>query len=617
MEHDPEPLPRRSAGPGFREVEPARRAADPWWQWLGDTNPRGLYDLADLERLSNLADADLDGTADPRDQTGGPPEQTEADKPTLTRMPAVPAPPAEPADTGAPAESQASGETGQKHRGGVRALLTGTGWQAAAQILPLVVNLALTPYVIHGLGQDLYGIFLLVVALQVFLGSFDGGIGPSAGRYFAIYAGRGDAIATTRLLCTLQIAVTAISVVILGVVFWAAPAIVAFFPAAAPDPDGAIILLRTMLVISAVAQMRGLLAQVLFAHQRFAVSSAALLLGSVVYTAGVIWTVETGQGLAGLAWTFIAQQIVGTLVIVPSALLLLDRAGIGLVSKDLLKEFFRYAWKIQVSGFLTIVSDAGDNMLVGKFAARDMVPFGTGASFANTVGTVPMNAAFPIQSHIGQRFGAHGAEGSVENIRQLERIWLVVTVGWIAVGAPAALFGVNAWLALGTTLPGIVACLLLISRGAHLFVFVQTQWANTLGRSDVGMNSSLVNVVVNLSLSFALIGPFGALGSVAATVIASVVSSLLAIILAHRVLSTRLGNPFRRVPWLVAILCAGLSFGSAWAASHFLVGTLVPNGALALLTVGLAAGPAMVLYLILALGPAQTRELLARIKNRK
>ncbi|WP_432558152.1 polysaccharide biosynthesis C-terminal domain-containing protein [Granulicoccus sp. GXG6511] len=501
-------------------------------------------------------------------------------------------------------------------RGGARSLLTGTGWQALSQILPLIVNLALTPYVIHGLGLGLYGIFLLVASLQIFLGSFDGGIGASAGRYFSIYAGRGDAVATTRLLCTLQVAVTGVSLALFAIVFWAAPAIVAFFPATDPDPAGAVLLLRVMVGISAVAQMRGLLAQVLYAHQRFAVSSTALLLGSVVYTIGVIWTVETGQGLTGIAWTFIGQQVVGSLIIVPSALRLLSRAGVGFVSKDLLKEFFQYAWKIQISGLLTMVSEQGDHMLVGKFAARDMVAFGTGASFANTLGTVPMNAAFPIQSHVGQTVGAEGPEGAADNIDRLERIWLTVIVGWIAVGAPAALFGVNSWLSLGTTLPGIIACLALISRGAHLFVFVHTQWANTLGRSDVAMKSSVVNVVVNISLSLALIGTFGALGSVVATLVASVVSGILTVILAQRVLSTRLVNPIAKVPWLIAAASAGLSFALAWTVDRFIVGPIVPEGPLGLVSIGLSAAPVLALYVVAALGPQRSRELLARIKNR-
>ncbi len=79
----------------------------------------------------------------------------------------------------------------------VRRLLGGTGWQALAQMLPLVFNLALTPFVIHGLGVGIYGIFLLVMVIQQFIGSVDGGVGPSARRYFGMYAGRGDRAATS------------------------------------------------------------------------------------------------------------------------------------------------------------------------------------------------------------------------------------------------------------------------------------------------------------------------------------------------------------------------------------------------------------------------------------
>ena len=46
--------------------------------------------------------------------------------------------------------------------GMLKTLLKGTTWQALGQFLPLIINLALTPYIIEGLGAKIYGIFLLI-----------------------------------------------------------------------------------------------------------------------------------------------------------------------------------------------------------------------------------------------------------------------------------------------------------------------------------------------------------------------------------------------------------------------------------------------------------------------
>ena len=107
-------------------------------------------------------------------------------------------------------------------------LARATGWIALAQMLPLVFNLVLTPFVIHGLGVGIYGIFLLVTVIQQFIGSVDGGVGPSARRYFGIYAGRGDRGATTSLLVTLLALVAASGTIICVLFFVAAPQIMAF-----------------------------------------------------------------------------------------------------------------------------------------------------------------------------------------------------------------------------------------------------------------------------------------------------------------------------------------------------------------------------------------------------
>jgi len=173
----------------------------------------------------------------------------------------------------------------------LRRLAHGTGWQALSQTLPLVFNIALTPFIIHGLGVGLYGIFLLVSVIQQFISSVDGGIGPGARRYFGIYAGRDDRTSTTSLLVTLLVLIAASSLVVCGVAFWAAPEIVAFFPGAAQDHEGATFLLRVMVVIVAVAQARSLFTQVLWTANKFQLQACGDLLGFFVYAVGMVITV--------------------------------------------------------------------------------------------------------------------------------------------------------------------------------------------------------------------------------------------------------------------------------------------------------------------------------------
>lgn len=59
------------------------------------------------------------------------------------------------------------------------------------------------------------------------------------------------------------------------------------------------------------------------------------------------------------------------------------------------------------------------------------------------------------------------------------------------------------------------------------------------------------------------------------------------------------------------------SAGTTWAAAHFLTGAIVPLGPLSLLTIGLAAAPVLLVYLVQTVGLSRSRELLATIARRR
>lgn len=498
----------------------------------------------------------------------------------------------------------------------VRRLLGGTGWQALAQMLPLVFNLALTPFIIHGLGVGIYGIFLLVVVIQQFVGSVDGGVGPSARRYFGMYAGRGDRAATTSLLVTLLVIVSGAATVLCGALFAAAPAVMAFFPGSAEDPDGSVFLLRVMIVIVGVAQVRGLFTQVLLTNNQFRLTALGDLLGFFAYAAMMIWTVNNGLGLFGVGLAFIAQQAMPTLVVLPAALRWLDRKAVRFVPRSLLGEFFRFAWKLQVSGVLTMVAAQGDAIFVGRFAAPQMTAFGTGASFAGTLRQIPMNAYAPMETSIVRALGASGPEGAAPEVARIQRLWVRFVAGWIAVGVPAAGFGVTAWLHLGTDLPGQVAAAVLLAHGVTLLMLVQRFWLNGLGRSGLTLSHDVLSTVVNLGLTLPLILTFGVLGTIAATLVAAVVAAVyLTWLAAHRT-THHLPTAWSEIPWPSVVGASALATALSWATARFLVGTVIPFGALSLLAIGAAAAPALLLYLGHTIGWRRVRGFAARFLSR-
>lgn len=509
-----------------------------------------------------------------------------------------------------------AGEPNSPHATGRKAILQGTAWQALGQFTPLLINLALTPFIIKGLGQTIYGIFLVAVAVQLFIAALDGGVAASSARYFTILVGKGDKVGLTRLLTTLLGFSTITSALILGFTWVFAPQLMGLFPATAADPAGAVFLLRSMAIIIVISQLRGGFQQVVWAHGTFAWNSLSTFAGHAIYVVGMIATIRYGWGLHGIAYTQLLQQIAPTVLIVPAALKKLDLKSFKFTDWATAKEFLSYAWKVQLSSIMNVIGAQGDIMLVGRYASAQTTPFGAGSNFAQTLGNVPMNAYVPMQTAVGHHLATLSEEEAAERVSKLQLQWVRGVWGWVAVGAPAALFGVNAWLHLGSTLTGEVACLVLLSFGMLLLAQIQLLWAQGLGRSELPLWYGLSSTVVNLGLTVILIKPLGAMGSVVATAIGRVVSAaLLQVLMASR-LRTPIASPWAQVPWLQGFAGAAVAGLGAWAAHTFLVGHVIPYGPIALFVCGIAAAPGMVVYGLLTFGIDGSRAMLNKVLRR-
>jgi len=501
------------------------------------------------------------------------------------------APPGSPADT-QPAPS----------RGLLHAVLRGSGWQAAAQVMPLAVNILMTPIIISALGVDRYGLFLLVNIIATILTAADGGIGGAALRYFSVYAGERDVVRTTRLLVTTMLLITAMAVAFVGAFFAVAPAGLGLLQI--PDAllaEGAF-LLRTLIVITAVAQLRGLFAAILNAHGRFALTSMTLNLGYVIYIVGVLLTIRVDAGLYGIAITMMVQQAVATVLIVPASFRHLQWRAVGLMSGAELREFWRYALRTQWASLMLLLTLQTDAIVVGAFLpVRQVAYYGTGASFALQLRNVPLNAVIPMQSALGQAVGSRGAAEARADFERLQRIWVIGTTGWGAVAIAAAWFGITAWLGPDFAISGVVAIIMLVAYQFTMWADVLVVWTQSLGRPEIEARCASVGLVVNLVLTLALVVPFGIIGTVVATAASQVVIALLLLRMARRRLPGHTRSFLREVPVLPAVV-AGLTV----LALEFAARPFVPDGSLGLVISGLVAAPGLAVYATMAYGPGTT-----------
>lgn len=489
-----------------------------------------------------------------------------------------------------------------------RVLLSGTAWNTAAQFAPLIVNLALTPYVIRTLGPVAFGLYLVVSSLGTFLGQFDGGIHRSAQRHFVLFAGRDDRVSSTRLLTTLLCFVAGGTSLVFGTAFLAAPTVIEFFHAPPQLFDDALFLFRVLIVGIGVALARNLFAALLAAYQRFALTSLTWIAGYAVNATGLVVVLSQGMGLRGIAYVFVAQQVFATVTIIPSAFRHLTRSGIGLLSRRETREFFSFAWKVQISGLLSLLGLQGAILIVGRFAAAQVPFFGPGATFAQQMRALPLNAIRPMQTMIGNALAGEGLGEGARQARELQKTWVVAVTVWIAVGAPAVFFGVNIWLPLEGRLPGLVACVMLVASFFALAPQVLLTLAMQLGLPGLEMRAYAISVAITLSLSLLGVSVFGAFAVAVANVLGQG-ASFWYLQARSRRMTAPLPSALAEVPWVAMLTATLLTTAAVGGVAYLIEAWGLPKGGLGLLLCGAAAAPVLFGYLAATIGLGRLRAL--------
>jgi O-antigen/teichoic acid export membrane protein len=480
-------------------------------------------------------------------------------------------------------------------------------------LIPLIANLALTPYIIRGLGTTRWGLLLSITVLTTMMGQLDGGIGQAALRNFTLHVGAGDKRAATRLLMNLLALISFFGVALTAVVFSSSGAIVGLVKEVPPDlVSEAVFLLRVLTGVIAFAMMRQLFASLLFAHNVFFRNAIAFVFGHVIYLTGVVASIHNGWGLYGVGVTFILQQVFSTLVIIPPALRMMDFGQLSRLSRSELKDFFSYAWRVQVSGICTFMTLGKDTLLASTLLSADHgAYYGQGASFAQQLRMLPSQAMAPMQGILGRAVGGKGVQDSVEDFVAIQRYWVLGVSGWCAVGIPATYFGVQAWLPEDFTISGQVSAVLLV---AHLFTLLPIPlklWALTLGHAELEVRYGVALLLASFGLTFPFISLFGVIGTVYATAVGSLIATVFIEWNSRRVMPVQVPSFWREIPVPAALAAGALTLGM-----ELLVAPSIPGGPIGLVLCGGAALPGVLLYGLVTIGPARIRSLLVRVVSR-
>lgn len=507
---------------------------------------------------------------------------------------------------------QASRHRHRRQRSIGATVLHGASWNAASQVTPVAINLVLTPFFIHGLGLERYGLFSLFLMVSIFLGSFDGGIGLSAGRYFSLYAGRDDRAASTRLLCTLALIIVIGGGMLSAMTWLLAPFVAGAFRVPVVYRPESVFLLRTLGVMVTVNLLHNLFVALLQARLRYGITSKTLILSYVAWAVGVYVTIRSDYGLRGLALLIIGQTLLATTIIVPSALRYLSRRSIGLMSWRDIREFFSYAARIQTLGIAILVNAQFDGILIGAILPiRNVGLYTAGANVSSQFRSLSFSLLPPAATRLANSFGRSGEAEVTQEMARMQRLWVIAMSGLFSAGIAASYFGIIAWLGPRFHTSALVCTILLAGYALNVCAGMLTAYLAVVGRPGIvtrfGMLSMVVNVVLTVPMAL-----LGVLGIVAATSLGQVVGTAFLLRIVRRRVSPDLPSFLRDIPIVRTAVCMAATAGMELALSP-----VVPQGPLGLVLCAVPPAIAVVAYAASFLGPRRVLELFRSVLERR
>ncbi|MDA8292326.1 MAG: polysaccharide biosynthesis C-terminal domain-containing protein [Actinomycetota bacterium] len=474
----------------------------------------------------------------------------------------------------------------------------GLSWNTTAQAATVVLNLGLTPFLLTRLGVDRYGIFALTASFRGLLSNLDGGLGPTAYRYFAVHAGSGDRRATSSLLATMLVLTALVVGLVTGASAIFAPGIMSLVHASPALRESGALLVREYMPIMFVGALRAMFQRIVMANHRWAYYNGTVIASEVVYVGLAFALVDSGLGLSGLVLAFAGSEAVALVSAVAGAWHFVDVRHMRLARRSELRDLLRFSSRVQIAEVASSFNFEIDALIVGLiFPVRYVSFYSIGSNVSSQLAGLPGNALPPISVTLSRTFGRSTLRDTLDEFVAIQRMWVRTIAAFPLVAAVAVLFGVDRWLGGQAELAGVVAAILLVGQSPLLYSGVMDTLGKAANRPGLESRYLGVGMAVNIPFTVGLAFGVGMLGVPIGTGLGQMASSVYFLRIARRQIAPDLRSfvpDFPVVPVLLSLAAtAALEFGAF---------AIAPRGAVGLLVCALPAVVGLAVYAMALLG---------------
>jgi O-antigen/teichoic acid export membrane protein len=436
----------------------------------------------------------------------------------------------------------------------------GSSWFALG--VNIVVGVFLSPYILHHLGDDAFGLWVLIFSITGYYGLFDLGIRSSLVRYVAKYSASGESNELDRLISTALFSYSGIGAVAALVTLIGSQHVASIFHVAPDFLNTARWLFLIVGCSVALGFPLGVAGGILEGLQRFYLLNFTNIGATLLRALAILVALRHGGGLLTVAIITVSMPLLAGMVNAVAVFRILPlRLRIGNLNRSSVRNIASYSsstFIIIVSARLRFKTDA---MIIGKFLSSAAITH-------FTIGSRLVDYAGEVVSGLAQVFvpmsSKSDATGDLAGLRKIfvagNRACALIIFPIAAILIILGKSLIEAWVGVRYVASSYPVLLVLVVPSTLMLA----QSASNRVLFGMAKHKTLAIVTLmeggaNVFLSIFLVRRFGILGDAAGTAIPLLCTTLFFLPrhLCH-VLNLRIGVYLREAFLLPVMLCAPL-----------------------------------------------------------
>ena len=382
----------------------------------------------------------------------------------------------------------------------------GRGWST-------LVALFLTPYIIHRLGVERYGIWAFVSAIVGYFGLLDFGISSSFVRYIAQFNAKKDIRSINELVNTgfVFYALFGMAVFLLATRFMHPLAV--FFKIPGALMPEAIFVFLTGIFIFMCSNAISPFTAVQTGLQRMDIQNNLAIAVSLPNIAGTVYVLEKGYGLPGVMVVMLCIFLLNSIASVIIAFRLLpglEFRPFTACTKKMMVCLFNFGSRFQLARISGVVTSQTDKMLITYFFTVGMVTFyqlgSSLVSYSSSVAALLVAALMPAFTELattGSR--AELLEAYFRSLKYLGFV-IVPVFFFLILAAPQILF---MWVGLGYGKSVAITRILAVGFFLNTLAQVSASVCIAVDKPGLMARASVIIIVLSVGLSLVLLKLFG------------------------------------------------------------------------------------------------------------